>query len=80
MFLSLGFFIYAGFIASNNDKKQKMEKEAVEETYQEEKKDYERMMLSPMKAVLIYPIKSTIITPLFRTCRKQKKIYKAYIL
>lgn len=44
MFLSLGFFIYAGFIASNNDKKQKMEKEAVEETYQEEKKDYERMM------------------------------------
>lgn len=43
-FLSLGFFIYAGFIASNNDKKQKMEKEAVEETYQEEKKDYEHMM------------------------------------
>lgn len=45
MFLSLGFFIYAGFIASNNDKKQKMEKEAVEETYQEEKKDYERITL-----------------------------------
>lgn len=44
LYLSLGFFIYAGFIASNNDKKQKMEKEAVEETYQEEKKDYERMM------------------------------------
>ncbi len=44
LYLSLGFFIYAGFIASNNAKKQKMEKEAVEETYQEEKKDYERMM------------------------------------
>lgn len=43
-YLSLGFFIYAGFIASKNAKKQKMEKEAVEETYQEEKKDYERMM------------------------------------
>lgn len=43
-YLSLGFFIHAGFIASNNAKKQKMEKEAVEETYQEEKKDYERMM------------------------------------
>lgn len=44
IYLSLGFFIHAGFIASNNAKKQKMEKEAVEETYQEEKKDYERMM------------------------------------
>ena len=44
IYLSLGFFIYAGFIASKNAKKQKMEKEAVEETYQEEKKDYERMM------------------------------------
>lgn len=44
LYLSLGFFIYAGFIASNNAKKQKMEKKAVEETYQEEKKDYERMM------------------------------------
>ena len=44
LYLSLGFFIYAGFIAYNNEKKQKMEKEAVEETYQEEKKDYERMM------------------------------------
>lgn len=43
-YLSLGFFIHAGFIASNNAKKQKIEKEAVEETYQEEKKDYERMM------------------------------------
>ena len=43
-YLSLGFFIYAGFIASKNAKKQKMEKEAVEKTYQEEKKDYERMM------------------------------------
>ena len=44
IYLSLGFFIHAGFIASNNAKKQKIEKEAVEETYQEEKKDYERMM------------------------------------
>lgn len=43
-YLSLGFFIHAGFIASNNAKKQKMEKEAVEETYQEEKKDYEHML------------------------------------
>lgn len=43
-YFSLGFFIHAGFIASNNAKKQKMEKEAVEETYQEEKEDYERMM------------------------------------
>lgn len=44
MFLFPGFFIHAGFIASDNAEKQKIEKEAVEETYQEEKKDYERMM------------------------------------
>ncbi len=43
-FLFPAFFIHAGFIASDNAEKQKMEKEAVEETYQEEKKDYERMM------------------------------------
>lgn len=44
MLLFPAFFIHAGFIASDNAEKQKIEKEAVEETYQEEKKDYERMM------------------------------------
>lgn len=44
MFLFPGFFIHAVFIASDNAENQEIEKEVVEETYQKEKEDYERMM------------------------------------
>ena len=44
MLLCLGFFIHAGFIASDNAENQEIEKEVVEETYQKEKEDYEHMM------------------------------------
>lgn len=43
-FLFPAFFIHAGFIASDNAENQEIEKEVVEETYQKEKEDYERMM------------------------------------
>lgn len=84
LYLSLGFFIYAGFIASNNAKKQKMEKEAVEETYQEEKKDYERMMALANEGRLDLPNQiddyNAAVSHLQEAKEKLQSVYSANII
>ena len=80
LYLSLGFFIYAGFIASNNAKKQKMEKEAVEETYQEEKKDYERMMALANEGRPDLPNQIDAVSHLQEAKEKLQSVYSANII
>ena len=75
--VSIILFSCAGSVSSDNTKMQEEEKEKI---FKGMLKNTSICLPSPMIAAPFCLHKSTIITLPFRTCRKQKKNYKAYIL
>lgn len=66
--------------ASVNSQRKEAEKKRMKEVYQREKKSMRTFLPAPTTTAPFYLLKSTIITLLFRTCRKQKRTCSRYTL
>lgn len=78
--VSIAIFFWAGSVSSDNTESQEIERRIIKESFQNDIEEYENLLALANSYRAIYRLKSMITTPLFLTCKKQRKNYSRCIL